>query len=769
MSKKVNKAEPKSLKFNVPEWSWFVLFGLTTLIMFWQQLTGSAFFWEDFVEYVFPVQSFAASEFAKGIIPFWNPYSFNGMPFFADMQVGFFYPLNRLLSLFVSNGELSIWGLQFMTIVHFFIAQVSMFYLARQYKISNYGAALSAVSFAFSFILVLHVIHPMMLFIIAWFPLVLKFYIQALDEKNIRSGIFAGLIFGISMLAGHPQTTLYLIFFMGLMLIWKLIFQLKDAGNTKLKMIIAGLVPFLIAAGIFQIQYLPTAELADLSQRSEMTYEASAEGSMEFKQILTTFAPKIYGSVAPDNQSDVPFHLMDNDKQSPYFYYWETGFYFGIAALIFGLFAIFINNKDKKVLFLIIAAAFGLLYSLGDNFILHKLFYNLPLFGGFRNPARMMMFVVIAFSLLSGIGLDAVIKGDKKNYKSFIIAVAIPFVIGLAISAGLFTADYIDPKFASEVNGKGIAPILISLLILIFGFFAFNKKINGLLFSVLVIIITFIDLASAGSVFNQSSQNPEDKYKIDTQLAQTLSPDLPNEIFRANTRMYNPSYMAMNRNTGLVKRIMLVEGYNPLVLQKVTPPMPDAESVHDILNVKYELGIDQQLRQPVFMMNEDMYPRAWIVHDYQVFNNDEEIKDAMSSAEVDPLKTASLIDDPEFAKSEVSSELPIITEYNSNYIKIEVNASAEGLLCLSEIYYPAWKAYSNGNEVEIFRANYSLRAIPVKKGKQTIELKYQSSAFKIGAWLSIITLLLSVAGLFVLRRNQSSSGNVKSNVANTGQ
>jgi len=152
-------------------------FLLTTMIFFWGQLSGSTFFWEDFAEYVFPIQSFAARESAGGSIPFWNPYIFSGMPFLADLQTGFFYPFNRLLNFFVnSNGELSIWGLQFITIIHFFIAQLSFYFLIIYYKKSQLSAIVGSVSYAFSAIMVFHVIHPMMIYHLAWFPLVLLFF-----------------------------------------------------------------------------------------------------------------------------------------------------------------------------------------------------------------------------------------------------------------------------------------------------------------------------------------------------------------------------------------------------------------------------------------------------------------------------------------------------------------------------------------------------------------------------------------------------------------
>jgi uncharacterized membrane protein YfhO len=83
-----------------------------------------------------------------------------------------------------------------------------------------------------------------------------------------------------------------------------------------------------------------------------------------------------------------------------------------------------------------------------------------------------------------------------------------------------------------------------------------------------------------------------------------------------------------------------------------------------------------------------------------------------------------------------------------------VETSQTGLLVLSEIWYPAWKATLDGNNTEILRVNYSLRGILVPQGKHTITLRYDSDAFRQGAWISLVTLLLStlgIIGLFLLR------------------
>ncbi|MCK5741270.1 MAG: hypothetical protein KAH48_03555, partial [Chlorobi bacterium] len=417
--------DPKSIDAprDLPIWTVSIVFLLTTVIFFWDQLVGNAFFWEDFTEQVYPLQAFAARIFSNGDIPFWNSFTFSGMPLFADLQVGFFYPLNRLASLFLdADGVLTIGGLQIIIILHFFIAQLSMYSLMRYLKISSIGAMIGAVSFAFSFVMVCHVFHPMMVYHLAWFPLVIMYFMRGYSESNIKFTIISGLIFGGSMLAGHPQTMLYESLFLGIMFLWFFFSDIKKRalkGSKLFVKIAAGLLPVIIAVGIFSIQYLPAKEFADNSARAERSFEESAEGSLESGQIFTSVVPKFFGFIDGAGDQSLPWHLKGAENK--YYLYWDTSFYFGITALMLGLFGAVRRLKTREGAFFLFIAVFGLLFALGDNFIIYEMFYNLPFFGLLRIPARIMFFAVIGFSVLAGFGFDELRKSTSTEHLSALV------------------------------------------------------------------------------------------------------------------------------------------------------------------------------------------------------------------------------------------------------------------------------------------------------------------------------------------------------------
>jgi len=739
----------------LPWWIISVVFALTTVIFFWDHLFGDVYFWEDFAEYVFPTQTFAAREFAGGI-PFWNPYTFLGMPFYADLQVGFLYPLNRVLSLFVTDSaRLPIGAVQFITIFHFFIAQIAMYYFARYFKISSWGAIISAISYGFSMIMVCHVIHPMMLNHLAWFPLVSMFFIKGIQSGDLRATIWSGLILGISMLSGHPQTVLYEGLFLLIIFLW--IFKPNTnfkSGKSIAKILIAGILPIIIAAGIFSVQYLPSKVLAENSQREEISYEKATEGSLQFSQIVSAVVPNIFGQVTGDRSERPTFFLKFKGANQIHFY-WETAFYFGVAALILGLFAFTYLFKNRIGALFAFIAGFGFLYALGENFIVFDIFSGLPLFGSFRNPGRIMFYVVLAFSVLSGFGFDILWKEIKSKaaMKRLIIVTALPLLIAILTASGIMGSALDAPEvISSEIIGYGMVSLFFILSIFAFSF-AINKDyLNPIVGASAIIILLFIDLNIAGGDFNKSPNNPEDIYTLNQQLKQTLKPNPPDDIFRVSMRLYNPSFMAMNRNQGMMDEIMLIEGYNPLILQKVLPPAPELDAersrrlVHNLYNVKYDIAIDPRQGGATFIEHPDRYQRAWLVNDYKVMTS-EEVEATMKSDYFDYNQIVFLESKPIFGKKSDFSGSNYVKclEYENNLIKYEVNAEQNSILVFSEIFYPEWVANIDGEDVDIIRANYSFRAIAVPPGKHIIEMKFESSAFNNGLIISILTFVISIS------------------------
>ncbi len=763
------KANLKNFK-DLPTYVAIIIFFATTLIFFWDIIFGNSFFWEDIVRFVYPLQNFAAKEVANMNIPFWNPYTFSGMPFLADLQVGFFYPLNRILGLFFgSDGNLSFSALQLMIILHFFIAQINTFFLAKSMKMSKIASIIVAIGYSFSLILVTHAIHPMIVHHLSWFPLVVMFFLKGVRFGDIKSGIIAGIILGLSMLSGHTQIALYEGLVLLIIFIWYFVVNYKDKvlkGNKKWFSPVAALITIGIAAGIFMVQYKPTQAMVEHTVRGDSSYEFVTQGSLSTKQIFTAFIPKLFGDVNGNSDMKVPYYLQGVGIHN----YWETSFYFGIAILALGLFGAFANFKRRDIQLMLILAIFGTLFALGKNFFIFDIFYNLPFFGLFRNPARIMFIVSLAFAYMAGIGFDTLYQRDFSTAikRKFFLSFGIVLFFVILGAFGVYSSVFNTPEdLISGVNNYGMIALLFVALISIISFIALRIKANNLIIGSIIALLVFVDLYSAGGDFNISDENPLEKYASaynnNQDLKKLLTATPPNDVFRVKMRLYDENGRTLARpmedNQGMIDNIMLVEGYNPLLLNRIKIPITPASIINDMKNVRYSLEIDSTIMNLAWMKRETAFGPAWFVYNSTTVPT-EKLTETSKNNEFN------LISGNDFKNTvvlEKNNKLQLsgkkadsvnnnvkITEYSSNLIKYSASSDEDAILCFSEIYYPDWKAYIDGKETEIYAANYGFRAIDFPKGKHNIELKFECESYYSGKNIALLTFLFAIILYFAI-------------------
>ena len=91
----------------------------------------------------------------------------------------------------------------------------------------------------------------------------------------------------------------------------------------------------------------------------------------------------------------------------------------------------------------------------------------------------------------------------------------------------------------------------------------------------------------------------------------------------------------------------------------------------------------------------------------------------------------------------VSGTVKLIS-YKANKVILESETDNSAFLYVSDTYYPGWRAYVDGKETKIYRANLAFRAVEVPKGKHTVVFKYVPMSFYIGLCLTIIGILLCI-------------------------
>jgi len=84
------------------------------------------------------------------------------------------------------------------------------------------------------------------------------------------------------------------------------------------------------------------------------------------------------------------------------------------------------------------------------------------------------------------------------------------------------------------------------------------------------------------------------------------------------------------------------------------------------------------------------------------------------------------------------------------HAKMRVNIETPNRLIFSEIYYPAWKVYVDGKEVENEIWQDLLCSVPLEAGEHLVELKYTSTYFNVGVLVCFLSV--GIIGFLIIKR-----------------
>ena len=86
---------------------------------------------------------------------------------------------------------------------------------------------------------------------------------------------------------------------------------------------------------------------------------------------------------------------------------------------------------------------------------------------------------------------------------------------------------------------------------------------------------------------------------------------------------------------------------------------------------------------------------------------------------------------------------------NPNQVQAVIETDRDGILVLSDVFYPGWELFVNGEKQKIYKANTTFRAGIVKAGVNHILFNYNPQSFKIGIICTVIGLGLTLVLLII--------------------
>jgi hypothetical protein len=97
-----------------------------------------------------------------------------------------------------------------------------------------------------------------------------------------------------------------------------------------------------------------------------------------------------------------------------------------------------------------------------------------------------------------------------------------------------------------------------------------------------------------------------------------------------------------------------------------------------------------------------------------------------------------------------------VTSYAPGAVQIHTSASADAWLVLSDTYYPGWVASVDHSPVTVLRGDVLFRVIPVPAGEHEVEFQFEPASVRIGLLISLVAVLIVVAGLILAGRSARS-------------
>lgn len=722
---------------------------------------GRVHFFGDILLWFIPWRTFARDQILFGHMPLWNPYSFCGQPFLANLQSALLYPPNLLLLPLPPDA-----AVHASILLHASWAGLGMFLLARAFGLSEAPSLLSSLAFSISGFFVTKLQFPSMFCSISWAPWTFLFAWRCGKGGSLRPLLGLGASLALSFLAGHAQIVLIT----GLA---ALVLASLNGWRGLLKAVIA----CSLSVSLCVAQLLPTMELVFLSPRAAMSFEEAMRFSLPPWQVLGFLSFGAFG-----HPSWAGYFGVGN--------YWETCGYLGPLVLALA-FALPLQGRVAK--FALGMALAGLILSFGRYFPLlqRALWLLLPSFRLFHDPARFLLLTSLGAALLAGFGLEAILRGSEKALSKanrFLFGVALFSLVAMASGALL---PFLAPKVAVRLTESLLdtaqldyRPELLPdyaryfVLLPAMRAFVFLLLLSGFSLPVLQVAskgrpLLAIGLLSAELLFHALLAYPtvplkelrasfgrlelslvdgplSPRYAIDRGRLKTLLVSRMGYVrFPTNSEgTIEEVVSSLAPNVNVALSIPCVSGYDPLPSERASQAAKLAERLLTergdprlalALGAKWLVLPGFEGRTEARLLSHFHRLPFYSVGRCVILRSFEEFQKAVWGGKLDLRREVALESPPSPSPRAVANSIQ--GKWLREGPQFEVLSREPTLLVTGISAYPGWRALiDGGEEAKLLVANWCLIALPLHAGRHTVRMFFHPASFSVGLYISLLTL-----------------------------
>jgi hypothetical protein len=769
----------------------YAIFVVVVLLILWfcqdLVLNGEVPFYRDLTNYFYPLRYSLFESYRAGELPLWDRHFAQGFPNLAAFQSGAFYPPHVAFLFLPFFG-----AIRALFVFHFLVAALGTYALLRAWDYPRDLSIIGALLFTLGGVIVslTNLLNHFQSAV--WLPWLILTWERLLLAPRWSRVIAFTLTAALQLLAGSPE-----IFAMSMALVLLDGFRVRASEPEVSVGRIVGLMlaGSLLMLALIMAQFLPTAELILESRRGRSIPAAEAfMWSFQPSSLLNLFFL----------DKEVELSLLSGTRL---FFARQVPFliskYLGMISLFgIALWAYYGTRREKIFLTALVLGSFAI--ALGGSALVYPfLFQYVPFVSVIRFPEKFFFLTYVFLFFMTMRGLKALLADQVEKAKTPVVILGVICFVWLGLYLALrfrsdIVADFIALHSGATLDSSAslmnatvtvlanlqrqvILALAIALLIVL----AKADKIRPLLFSVLLVSVVFVDLSWA----HRSFLFPVHPDRVDSRPAviRPAQSSLTRLFYYPSARDLHPAFFSVLGRPTFEQAVALsFQNYLPNVgvmhgldyFQEIDAlnrrPYSDFLSVANgleferqiqllrVFNVGYlvsyrelpEKGIRQVGHFPDYFSwlyrVERTVPRAYVVN--QAIIEKEPLKALwrLSDPEFDPSRQVILYDDIAVRPTPSLEAQADIQRYANNKVTIQARANDDGIVVLADSIYPGWKAYVNGKETKILRANHFYRAVILPKGSHRIEFRYEPLSFKLGMWISALTLTSVVIVSFAL-------------------
>jgi hypothetical protein len=761
--------------FSKKDFIFLVLFvGLFLLVFREFFFTNRLFYERDSTVVEIPVKKLTVQLLKEGNFALWTDAHGNGQPFLANPKNAIFYPTTwfyLILPLFAA--------FKIHYLIHALLGWLGLYLLCGSYFLSRRASFLGASLFSFSGMYLSSFEFYNHVAALCWTP-----WILLLLSREPRSGrsrlVPFTILWALMILAGAPEFILITLALAAGQAFFKLGAWKRKIGFAVLSLFLASLIS--------AAQLLPSFELLGRTERSAQ----SAQWPLELVQLFNMPFPHFLGNDRQPGHDDFwGWHLFD--KKFPLYY----SLYMGIGALLLFLFGLG-KPWDRRQKTLLAAFFIFFLLSCGRYSPFFFLYRFIPLLSSIRYPVKFFLGSVFCISVLAAFGLDKITETGKPGRRA-IAAMAGVGGGGLALFL-LFKRPAIDvlnklfviDKEASFGEfGRSIETgfALLAAYALIFFLVSRSRGPARVLGGVLI-VLAVVDPAFQNRYVNPTV--PASFYDRPL-LPGGLTPPLTvyrdelyapflKETMGDNIRLLGFFRKSLYPFTGIGDGVRYVFNWDfygtysrrYLDLREAMKALPP-ESQFKILKyvgcaayLGYEPLFSRETAQKIRIEGIDVWLERiseTAASPYVAFRKLEASTDKDSlglfiAEAFDPLKEViapSGFALPEGPRGDEAGTIVVRRETQGRG-RYSLSISRPGIAVFPGNAAPGWRAWVDGRRKKVFEANFFAKGVLVPAGEHEVVLRYLPASVIAGVIISLVSIVLIVAGGLVFGRRSRRKG-----------